>query len=1409
MERSATKSTKLSLGASGSVRGEELPPLVSSEELAGLPLGTLLGRGESAEVYGARADSGTPLALKIARPGAEEALLREARLLALVEGAPVPQLLGVARRDGRVVLALSLAAGESLDQILARDPSQEERATLARLLLSVAPRALAHLHAFRRAHGDVKPENLFVDTVSGSVTLIDLGLSDPGGEIRGGTPRYLPPEVKSGSVVAQAAADVYALGVVLLEVLAPEVGDEVPELWHLKNLAPAWGKLLSVMLLGAPGLRPTMDFVSEEARWLGLVPFESETGGLSVLRRHYIAVRALDFLSTRGASGRNFPEGLPGAWLRRLVELEDRILEVESGRGVTSRRGTSVSTEGISCELSAHDRSRFLARLIGPHAADYRIAVARDEELIETLLSVGKGRDFRSLIRADFERENGAGEEAVGDGPIEWALSLGRSPVSRVLLRRILESKEAPDVVRLKAARKARQQGDLRLASQLLLPLEGPEAVLARALVLNRSGASAKIADLLESVLESTDLPQVSSRAAALLARGRLDAGDAEGALHLLESRAPTASSCEVMALSFLALTDPERALACVRSGEAFATDDEETARLFGVRGMIEHQQGEAQAALLSFSRAVALASREGAALEEATYLTGVAAAAADAGQTADALAASERAEVLFESLEKGMHTARALLSRAAVLSRLGAEVELASVVRRGSALAQSVGDQLCEAYLALAWADGSSERVTSEQAARRASELIGTGSLEDRLRVGARLLFHGIVPEGATDESAEKSASREAAFDWWAARTRAVEEVERGGRTETSHAESQYLIGRLLSFSVDEISPAVLGPGMVAGAHLALRVGLSEEARALFSRARVTAERFLSTVPEAYRTQCEDLLWVKQARGSRADGPTGSTKLEDVEALLRALSQRRGFRALLDQVLDMLLLWTGVERGLLLLPAPGDKLVVRAARNLDRRSLTEEQRTLSFSMARRALSEGRPVVAVDAMHDLSQIHKSVHALNLRSVLAVPLAARGKVVGVAYLDDRIRRGAFGEAELSWVSLIATVAALAISDERDRIQLRRAVGRAERAERSLEKKLSNREVQLEVAEREISRIRGEGALRGTYDQIIGRSPKMMDVLRLVDRVSQADVPVMIYGESGTGKELVARAIAQTGGRKERPFVAENCASVPESLLESALFGHKRGSFTGATRDQPGLFELAHGGTLFLDEIGDMPLTMQAKLLRVLADGEVRPLGAARSIKVDVRLIVATHRDLEILAKEGQFREDLYYRLKVVSVFVPPLRERREDIPVLVAHFVKRYGGGRERPLSPAALSRLCNFSWPGNVRQLENEIRRLLVLGGQELTAADLSPEVLSDSSDLPQARTLREKVDALERRLVVEALEQARGNQTRAAEALGLSRFGLSKMTQRLAIDVSKSRLKAGRIQQRGLDDSR
>ena len=365
--------------------------------------------------------------------------------------------------------------------------------------------------------------------------------------------------------------------------------------------------------------------------------------------------------------------------------------------------------------------------------------------------------------------------------------------------------------------------------------------------------------------------------------------------------------------------------------------------------------------------------------------------------------------------------------------------------------------------------------------------------------------------------------------------------------------------------------------------------------------------------------------------------------------------------------------------------------------------------------------------------------------------------------------------------------------MAIADARDQVLLRRAARRSERARARLAEVLAEREVELDIAKTELLHAKDEET-RFAYDAIAGRSEIMRTLLHVVDRVTTSDVPVLIVGESGTGKELVARAMHENGPRKKRAFVSENCAAVPEPLLESTLFGHVRGAFTGASQSRPGLFEVADGGTLFLDEIGEMPLSMQTKLLRVLQDGEVRAVGSERTRKVDVRLVAATHQDLEAMVAAKTFREDLFYRLNVVRLRVPPLRERSSDIPLIVTHLITKHCQGKKTKVTRAAMDKLVGYPWPGNVRQLENEIRRAIVLSSGEgaLDVADLSIDVQRGGPGAARdaGTDLKARVDSLERELLTEALAKTRGNQTKAAEMLGLSRFGLQKMMKRLGVEA-------------------
>jgi len=308
-------------------------------------------------------------------------------------------------------------------------------------------------------------------------------------------------------------------------------------------------------------------------------------------------------------------------------------------------------------------------------------------------------------------------------------------------------------------------------------------------------------------------------------------------------------------------------------------------------------------------------------------------------------------------------------------------------------------------------------------------------------------------------------------------------------------------------------------------------------------------------------------------------------------------------------------------------------------------------------------------------------------------------------------------------------------------------------------------------------------------------LLGRTAGMLEVYKLIARAADSDVAVLITGESGTGKELAARAIHGHGPRARQPFVAINCGAIIETLLESELFGHVRGSFTGAINDTKGLFEQAGSGTLFLDEIGEMSPALQVKLLRVLEEAEVRPVGGTRSVKVKARVIAATNIDVEEKIASGRFRQDLYYRLSVIVIHMPPLRERRLDIPVLVSHFIERAASrtGRRITLSSDAIDALMRYSWPGNVRELENTIERLSIFSASGTVEVSDLPEVLQGHTMAPADGPLFDglpTLDELERRYLLHVLDAAAGSRTRAAEMLGIDRRTLYRMAERFGIPL-------------------
>ena len=460
----------------------------------------------------------------------------------------------------------------------------------------------------------------------------------------------------------------------------------------------------------------------------------------------------------------------------------------------------------------------------------------------------------------------------------------------------------------------------------------------------------------------------------------------------------------------------------------------------------------------------------------------------------------------------------------------------------------------------------------------------------------------------------------------------------------------------------------------------------------------------------------------------------------------------------LLELTLDVL----PAERGAVLL-ADDDCRDFVSCRGWNRLSGADDPIKISQTISKQVLQQVVAVLSNDVVQNenIGGAPSLVQA-QVCSLLCVPLVAYDRPLGVIYFDTSSATTQFDEGHLQLLTAIAGIAAIAFENAR----------------------------RFELLEQENQRLQHEVKLD---HQMIGESRAMRDVYGQLSKVAATSSTVLLLGESGTGKELAARAIHLNSSRASRPFIAINCATLTESLLESELFGHEKGAFTGAIAQKRGKLELADGGTLFLDEVGELSPSIQAKLLRALQTREFERVGGTRPIKVDVRMIAATNRDLKAAIKAGQFREDLYYRLNVVSIPMPPLRERRDDIPLLTAFFVTEYSKRCKRRvtgISPETRRLLCDYDWPGNVRQLENAIERAVVLGATELIVPEDLPETIfeHDASVAQPCTGLHEAVREAKKQLITRTLQQTAGNFTEAAKLLGIHPNNLHRLVRNLKI---------------------
>ena len=1300
-------------------------------------------------------------------PGAAATIRAEFRLLVRLRHPHLVHVIdvGVDAGTGRPYYAARFVEGATLAEA-GRSWGEVEQALID------ACAALAHLHALGLRHGDVKPENLVVGP-DGRGTLIDLGAAAPFGplEVLSGTPGFLAPELLAGEAADQ-RADLYAFGVALDRIRArvgapPEVAGLIE---RLCSPAPADRPADARAVIAALGGEP-------EAALPVVVP--SHLVGRA---RELAALHALD---AAGAGPVLWFWGPAGIGKTRLIEearaigmaaVDDAHLLGEAERAALVSGGAAVVAsrdpmEGVDCwrlaPLSDHEMRQWLGGAFAEELVDEVVKVARGVPGVAARIvsAAAKGEVGIGRLRELGER-TGDGKQETGNRKQEMsageALEAARERAARGehrealrMVARCLRTRPEEGIARearVVAGEAYARMGDVRRAERVLGRL-GREARVANqlAIALIKQGAYGRAAEVAEAALAGAG----SALAAELhcdlaLAASYLgEAGQARRAIERAHAadRAPAARTAVRIAAAEATIEyragNPVGALPGYRRALDLAIEhrlDDSAVNQAMNYGATSHQIGDWGQALAAYERGLRVATAGGLGSARARLLHNLGALYADIGQldlAEDALARACRladeqaldfvagsarlyAAEVARARARGDRAAELLAAAEAILARAGAARELCEVAIERAALLLSAGRA------------GEAAGQAEEAAARAAG--LGARDLVARAQLWLGRARQADAPQGAL-----------------AALERAAAEAEAAGH-------------RLLQAEIAEALAAT-----------ADALGSPNLARAHRERALIVWERLAATLPDTFRAPFREQRIPAPAPAAAppaADGPSAAD-WKRLVLVNRRLNSAMTTALVLQEALDAALDLTGGERGFLILARPGG-LEVPVARNLDREQIGRSHLKFSRGIAESVVASGSPVVAVDAGADHRFAgNQSVHAMRLQSVLCVPITAPDGVIGAVYIDNRFRRGGFGEREVELLAALADQAALALTRARLTDELAARTRELEEERQQVDALMQKQQSEIVELEEELGRTRML-AVRHDYSELVGQSAALRQVLATLDRVTASEVTVLIRGESGTGKELAARALHRNGPRAAGPFAALNCGALPESLLEAELFGHERGAFTGAGAARPGLFAAARGGTVFLDELGEMSLAMQVKLLRVLQEREVRPLGGAATIPVDVRVVCATNRDLEAEVAAGRFRQDLYYRVAVVTVEMPPLRRRLEDLPLIADAILARVAGdlGREPPrLSAAALRALLQHDWPGNVRELENALTKAcLMADGREIRPRDLS---------LPQAAPRRRRRGAVGRREILAALEAHGGNASRAALALGIGRATL------------------------------
>jgi serine/threonine-protein kinase PknK len=1095
------------------------------------------------------------------------------------------------------------------------------------------------------------------------------------------------------------------------------------------------------------------------------------------------------------------------AWGGRAAT--ERVLEVARATGWPAGLHDVVALERAGL-AQRHRRPGVVDEVAIDHTTARAIEHVAPESVEAAALAIANGEAtsadpatlYSALTRVPLDEVRGA----RACDAAEQLLARGRPDHALALARRALAI--APTRAGLIGARAAAATGSYREVGELARaaaasgadPIE-VELVIARAC--QRAGelddAEAALARL--HAVHPAHAEVAGSFARLLVTRSRY--AEARAIARTVSPLAGLAAEAAGLAAFYLGeLDDADAAFAALEVGGAAAGDAATAGRALSLRGMVAQQRGQLGLASERYHEAARRLGDVGELHAAAVAELNLGTVLSERGRAAEALPRLAAAVRVFGELGATTELCAAELNHGNALVALGQLDEAAAAA--DAALTRSAGAPHLRAFALLVAGDARRRRGELAAAVARYREAlaIGVERGDAHAQISAHVALAEAGAEGADDPEsvAALCASDDDRDRWTIARGRIALAVGDPAAAAGLARACAEVAAR--AHAADRLERAFRAHAVAA--RLAQLADDRVFARGEADRARAT-HATVSAGATAFRAALAadpDLLALpaEPSTPALAAPATGSPKLplRRLLTLSRRLNSEASVERILDEVIDTAIELTTAERGFLLLRQLDGELAPVVSRNFAAADLAIDPTgpavaRISRSIAERAAQSGEPVVTVDAgIDERFGAAASVAALRLRSVLAVPLRQRGIVTGCIYVDHRLRGGAFDDAAASVLGELADIAAIAIENARLAADLR------SRTEQVAE---LNARLSAELAEKdaELVRVRGDlpdrDRLGHRFERIVGRSPVMVRMLELVERSAATALPVVIVGESGTGKELVARALHDHGSRGQGPFVAVNCSAVPEPLLESELFGHVRGSFTGAERDRRGLFEVADGGTLFLDEIADTSPAMQAKLLRVLQDGMVRRVGETRTRRVDVRVIAASQRSLAELVTAGRFREDLRFRLEVITLSVPPLRDRDGDIPLLVERLLRQICPDRPPPrLTHAAMRALGSHRWPGNVRELENALARGVAMGGDVIDVTDL-PEAIAQGAGRPEpARPvlgddlrLRPALLATEQAYIAAAMARAKNNQTVAARLLGLSRFGLQKKLRRLA----------------------